>query len=511
MPEDVGLTVDPRRDEPIYRQIFDQVVARVQAGTFPAGYKLPPTRVLAKTLRTHRNTVARAYADLEDAGFVTSTVGRGTFVEPQSLVPNARAGAAPKPTDAGAMPWSSLLSRGARVDTLGRAERFTRPNVGQDVVNLVRMQPSEDLLPHELMRRSVERVFAELGAKALAYAPPEGVARLREQIAIDLSTRGVPATADDVLVTTGSQQALDLVTRALVDPGDAILVDPTTYSGAIDLFALAGARLLPVPNDGEGPDPRALERYSRSGAKALYVMPNGHNPTGRTISAARRHELVAWSRAAGIPIIEDDYGAGLTLDEHGALPHLRALDGDVIHVSTFSKRLIPALRAGILVTPRALRSVLRPIKRVMDLGTSAVLQHALADFLERGYLRAHTTRILAEYRARRDALEGALHKHMPREVRWDRPTHGVVLWLRLPATIEPERLYEEALRQGVLVSPSSLWSVEPGTERGIRIAFCAEPRERIVLGVQRLGKAMRLLLASNAKSGHQEQAAMEVV
>jgi DNA-binding transcriptional MocR family regulator len=303
MAEDVGLTVDPRRDEPIYRQIFDQVVARVQAGTFPPGYKLPPTRILAKTLHTHRNTIARAYADLEDAGFVSSTVGRGTFVEAQSI-PQRDVGRGDAVS--GGMPWSSLLSRGARVETLGRAERFHRPNVGRDVVNMVRMQPSEDLLPHDLMKRSIERVFAELGGKALAYAPPEGVARLREQIALDLASRGVPATADDVLVTSGSQQALDLITRALVDPGDAILVDPTTYSGAIDLFALAGARLLPVPNDGEGPDPRALERFSRSGAKALYVMPNGHNPTGRTITASRRHELVAWSRAAGIPIIEDD-------------------------------------------------------------------------------------------------------------------------------------------------------------------------------------------------------------
>lgn len=507
MNEDVGLTVDPRRDEPIYRQIFDQVVTRVQAGTFPAGYKLPPSRVLAKTLQTHRNTVARAYADLESAGFVSSTVGRGTFVEPQSSPTRdaARAGAT-----AGGMPWSQLLSRGARVETLGRAERFHRPNVGRDVVNMVRMQPSEDLLPHDLMRRSIERVLSELGAKALAYAPPDGLPRLREQIALDLVSRGVPATADDVLVTTGSQQALDLVARALVDPGDAVLVEPTTYSGAIDIFSLAGARLLPVARDGEGPDPRALERFSRSGAKALYLMPNGHNPTGLTISAARRHELVAWSRAAGIPIIEDDYGAGLMLDPHAAPPHLRALDADVIHVSTFSKRLIPALRAGLVVAPPALRSVLRPIKRVMDLGTSAVLQHALAEFLERGYLRAHTTRVVAAYRERRDALEGALRKAMPKDVRWDRPTHGVVLWLRLPDEIDPEQLYEEALRQGVLVSPSALWSVVPGTERGVRLAFCAEPPARLVLGAQRLGKAMRVLLASTTKD-RREPAAMEVV
>ncbi|CAN5253861.1 PLP-dependent aminotransferase family protein [soil metagenome] len=505
MADDVGLTVDPRRDEPIYRQIFDQVVARVQAGTFPPGFKLPPSRILARTLHTHRNTIARAYADLEDAGFVSSTVGRGTFVEPQ-----VKARDAGREAVAGAMPWSSLLSRGARGETLGRMERFHRPNMGRDVVNLVRMQPSDDLLPEKLLRRSLERILAELGPKALSYAPPEGIQRLRDQIAIDLVSRGVPAAADDVIVTTGSQQALDLVARALVDPGDAILVDPTTYSGAIDVFSLAGARLLPVPSDREGPDPLALERFARSGAKALYLMPNGHNPTGLTISSARRHELVAWSRASGIPIIEDDYGAGLTLDEHVAPPHLRALDADVIHLSTFSKRLIPALRAGYVVAPPSLRNVLRPMERVMDLGTSAVLQHALADFLERGYLRAHTTRILVEYRARRDALEGALRKALPKDVHWNRPSHGLVLWIPLPAAIDPERLHEEALRQGVLVSPSPLWSVEPGAERGVRLAFCAEPPARLVEGAKRLGKAFKVLLSSTNKD-RREPAAMEVV
>src|SRR5262249_47521775 len=137
---------------------------------------------------------------------------------------------------------------------------------------------------------------------------------------------------DDVLITSGSQQGLDLVARTLVNPGETILVESTTYSGAIDLFTLAGARLVPVACDEDGPLRDALERVNRSDVKALYVMPTGHNPTGRTMSAERRRALVEWSRAAAIPIIEDDFVAGLSLEEREEPPHLRALDGDVIHL-----------------------------------------------------------------------------------------------------------------------------------------------------------------------------------
>src|SRR5690606_24506425 len=182
-------------------------------------------------------------------------------------------------------------------------------------INLARMQPGAELIPEALLRRCVMHVLGGRSVDALGYAPAEGTPRLREQIARDLVERGVPVRTEEVIVTSGSQQGLDLVARALLDPGDTLLVEPTTYAGAIDLFTLAGARLTPVPMDAGGPDPAALERLVRPDVKGLYLMPNAHNPTGRTLGAERRRALVAWSKATGIPIIEDDYAAGIVLDE----------------------------------------------------------------------------------------------------------------------------------------------------------------------------------------------------
>ena len=501
-----GLTLEPGGDEPLYQQIFDAVVARIRSGAFAEGHRLPPTRLLAGELGTHRNTVVHGYAALESAGFVRCEVGRGTYVAAPKDRPRSDA-----PPAAPAMPWSSLLSRGVMVEPLRRAERIGRRAVPKDAINLTRMQPSADLLPHELLRRCVDHVLRTKGSRALTYAPAEGIPSLRALIAEDLVRQGVPAKADDVIVTTGSQQAIDLLARALVNPGDPFLVDSTTYGGAINLLSVAGARLVAIPCDDEGPELGALGRMSRGGAKGLYLMPNAHNPTGAVISAARRTGLVKWSRDAGVPLIEDDYGADLALDDEPAPPALRALDGDVLHVGTFSKRLIPGLRVGYLVCPPSLRPTLIALKHAMDLGTSALTQYALAEFLERGYLRAHTNVTLPEYRLRRDALQRGLAAHLPRGLRWREPGRGLVLWLPLPRAYDPEQVFEEAQRRGVLVGPGGLYAVDPGAARGLRLTFCAEPADRLELGARRLGETLRALASDRVGAEREGAQSLEAV
>ncbi|HWO13587.1 MAG TPA: PLP-dependent aminotransferase family protein, partial [Polyangiaceae bacterium] len=404
--------------------------------------------------------------------------------------------AAPRPLD---IPWAALLSRAAQSEALGRAERQGRRGEhGAGTINLARMEPAPELIPEQLLRRCFMHVLGGHGLHALGYAPVEGTPGLREQIARDLVERGVPVRTEEVIVTSGSQQGLDLIARALLNPGDTLLVEPTTYAGAIDLFTLGGARLLPVPMDTEGPDVTALDRLTRPEVKGLYLMPNAHNPTGRTLGAARRRALIEWSRASGVPIIEDDYAAGIVLDDTEALPHLRALDGDVIHVSTFSKRLAPALRVGYVVAPAALRPALMSLMRVVALGTSATTQLALGEFMERGYLRAHGSRTRQLYRAQRDALSEALLEHLPSACTWQLPSHGVVLWVRLPDGTDPEGVSAEARRRGVLVSPSSLFTVGGRPEPAIRLVFSAETTERLVEGARRLAQAIERALAERS-------------
>jgi DNA-binding transcriptional MocR family regulator len=497
MVQSLGLALDPRSGTSLYQQIFDQVVTRIRSGAFPAGFRLPPTRALASALRTNRNTVVRAYEDLLAAGFVDSTVGRGTFVadaRPQTTS-SAREGGTVA-LGAGGMPWSTLLARSLFAEPLSRIERLQRSigPMSTDAINLARLEPSADLIPNELLRRCSEHVLRTSGGKAFRYSNRDGTPRLRGLIAEDLARQGVPAAAEDIIVTSGSQQAIDLVTRALVNPGDPFLVDEWTYAGALNILSATGARLVAVPSDDEGPSLSALERVSHIGAKGFYLMPNSQNPTGASISARRRETLIEWSRRSGVPLIEDDYVADLNLDGSTAPVALRALDGDVVYLGSFSKRLAPGLRVGFMVVPPLFRQKLMLLKHAADSGSSEFLQDVLSEFLERGYLDAHLSKSIPEYRSRRDALEAGLKRHLPKEITWRRPERGLSLWLSLPASISPQELFEQAQRKGVMVQPSSLNAVEDRDEGGLRLAYCGEPEARLLEGAKRLGRAVSALV-----------------
>jgi DNA-binding transcriptional MocR family regulator len=484
----LDLKIDPDRDEPLYQQIFDQLVLQIRSGRLAPGTRLPPTRDLARRLEIHRNTVIHAYEELVAAGFAIAGVGRGTFV---NALPRSQP--LSEPPEQPRVAWETLVSGVLRSGPLRSFEQFVIGPAARDVVNLSRLEPSIDLVPAELFQRCVDHVLRTLGAKALAYGPREGLPRLRGRIAEDLGRRGLLLEQDDILVTTGSQQALDLLARALLDPGDTVLVGASTYTGAIRVFAAAGARVAAVPSDEQGPDLRALEALGGPAPKFFYLMPDCNNPTGACISLQRRQELLRWSQERGVPLVEDDYGADLGLEGQPPLPALRSMSRDVPYLGTFSKKLIPALRLGFLVCPPGLRGLLAPLKQAMDLGTSALLQHALAEFLDRGYLEPHLGRIRAEYRRRRDALETALSEHLPAELRWRHPEQGLMLWLPLPPALDARLLFEEARREGVLVSPSPLFGVDGRPEPGVRLTFCAEPPERLAEGARRLGRAVKRL------------------
>jgi DNA-binding transcriptional MocR family regulator len=490
MDQSLGINLQPDHG-PFYQQIFDQIVERIQNGAFSRGFRLPPTRSLAGRLGVHRNTVVRAYEALEDGGFIESTVGRGTFVRGASTRPTPVA-----PPQNGGMPWASLMSRAADAEPLTRFHRLARRSTGAGGINLAGMQPPADLLPIDLFRRCMTHVMQTLDARALAYAPREGVPRLRESLAADLARQGVPARPEEILVTTGSQQGLDLLSRGLVNPDDPVMVETSTYAGALNIFTIAGARLVAVPNDAEGPDLAALERLTRSRAKAFYLMPDAQNPTGGTISTARRRALIAWSRRASVPLIEDAYVSDLWIDDSPQPVSMRALDGEVLHIGTFSKKLIPALRVGYVLHPESLGPRFTSLKHTMDLGNSALLQYGLAEFLERGYMAPHLERVRAEYRRRRDALVASLEKHLPKEISFLSPLAGYALFLPLPDEVSPMAAFEAAEREGVLVTPSTLNAVtRHGGGGGLRLTFCGEGPKKLAEGARKLARVLEDMLA----------------
>ena len=246
------------------------------------------------------------------------------------------------------------------------------------------------------LQEACQRVLAEHGARALQYGPTQGYRPLREMISRHTARYGISITPDQVLVTSGAQQALDLIGKVFINPGDHILVEEPTHVGALEAWQSYQAEYVGVPLDAEGIQTDLLEAALRSGPKLLYVLPNFHNPTGVTLSLARRLKLVALADQYGVPILEDDpYGQLRYAGEH--IAPLAVLDGrlhthehlpdsgNVLYLSTFSQTLAPGLRLGWMIAPVDVMPRLVQAKQGADLQTSLFLQMVAYEVARGGF------------------------------------------------------------------------------------------------------------------------------
>ena len=348
--------------------------------------------------------------------------------------------------------------------------------------------PAPELFPVDDIRAAAERVLAESGAQAFQYGASEGIAPLREQIADEMAARGIACSADDVLITTGSQQGLDLLGKVFLDPGDVILTETPTYLAAIQAFQCFEANFQPVATDDEGVVPEAVDELAATGrVRFLYVIPNFQNPTGRTLSLARRRQLAEIAARRKLLIVEADPYARLRYrGEH--LPPIKSFDtsGQVIYLSTFSKTVAPGFRTGWIVASPEVRDKLVIAKQAADLHTSSFDQLVLERYLRDFDNRRHVERVCAAYGERYAVMDEALRRHMPEGFSWTRPEGGMFLWVSGPETMDAMAVLAEAVDAGVAFVPGTDFFPRGGGENHMRLNFSNAKPEAIRDGIARL-------------------------
>nr|WP_320783213.1 PLP-dependent aminotransferase family protein [Streptomyces sp. CRN 30] len=362
-----------------------------------------------------------------------------------------------------------------------------------EVINFAGGLPAPELFDAEGIAAAYRAVLAEVPGQALQYATTEGEPALRAALAERTTARGLATEADDLLVTTGSQQALSLLATALLEPGDTVLVEDPCYLAALQAFGLAGARVIAVPGDGDGPDPRALEELVvRERPKLFYTVPTFQNPTGRTMSAARRIAVAEVAGRCGLWIVEDDPYGELRF-EGERVPWIAAREGArdrTVLLGSFSKVMAPGLRLGWLRAPAALRRACTVAKQAADLHTPTVNQLAAARYLADRDLDAHVRRVAGAYRERRDAMLAGLADALPAGSRWTRPEGGMFLWVRLPAAYDTAELLPEVVRHDVAYVPGAPFYAGAPDRSTMRLCFVTQTPEEIGEGLRRLGAAL---------------------
>ena len=394
-----------------------------------------------------------------------------------------------KPNDLPQTPWT--MAR--------RAERMN-PSVIREILKVTEKPgiisfagglPSPRTFPVAEFEAACAQVLRDDPQGALQYAASEGYGPLRELVAAMLPWSVDPA---QVLITTGSQQGLDLVAKILIDEGSRILVETPTYLGALQAFTPMEPVVESVASDDAGVDIADLAAKVGTGAgkaRFLYVLPNFQNPTGRTMTEARRAALVAKAAELGLPLIEDNPYGDLWFDNAPALPLTARNPEGCIYLGSFSKVLAPGLRLGFIVAPKAMYPKLLQAKQAADLHSPGFNQRLVAEVMKDGFLDRHVPTIRAQYKTQRDAMLQAMAQDMPAGVSWNTPDGGMFLWARLPEGMNAVDLLPHAVDKGVAFVPGAAFYADHADPRTMRLSFVTPSVEEIRRGVAALAATIR--------------------
>jgi 2-aminoadipate transaminase len=342
--------------------------------------------------------------------------------------------------------------------------------------------------------------------EALQYGSRAGLAELRHWIAGHLRGDGIAVAAEQILVTNGAKHSLELVCNVLLDEGDAVVVTAPTYQTAIPVFRAFGAEFIEIGQDDDGLDVvelaaelRNLERDGQPMPKLIYDIPDFHNPTGVTMTWARRAALVDLAQRHGIYLVEDSPYRTVRFEGEDQ-PPIAALDtaGIVLHLGTFSKLMAPGLRIGWLAGPPEI--VLRAAQLKSDGGSSPLVQRIIADWCNGGKLPAQTAAARQTFRQHRDRMLAALRHDIP-EASVTVPEGGYYLWISLPNGVDGDQLAQRAAGLGVAITPGSKcyaggrrWPRNAGPPKHqIRLAYSHMAPDTIDDGISRLAQALRSL------------------
>lgn len=363
-----------------------------------------------------------------------------------------------------------------------------------DIVRFAMGSPAHEAIPTELLAEVGQEAIGAASPDAFDYAATEGDPALREALLEMLAGTTDATSAERLTITAGGMQGLDLACKLFVDPGDLVAVESPTYTNGSATALSYQAELLEVPVDREGMVVDELRRAGEQGRrpKVIYTIPTFQNPSGASMSLARRQELLELARSWGSVVIDDD-PYGMLRFAGQELPSLHELaDGDplVFSVRTFSKIIAPGLRVGWVDTDPSLQPLLINAKQAMDTCTNLPMQRLVAAFLRAGHLEEHLAEQRRRYRLRKEAMQAALTEHFGGIARWTDPEGGFFLWVTFDPPVDTGALFPVALAEGVAYIPGNAFSPGGRFPDALRLCFASTPPERIAEGVRRLRVAV---------------------
>lgn len=356
--------------------------------------------------------------------------------------------------------------------------------------------PAGELFPIKEMEAATVEAYEKHGEAVMQYGSASGVTQLREQLLKRSSDKeNIHAGLSNIMMTTGSEQALDLMGKCFIDPGDAVLLEEPTYLCAVDVFRSYGAKFYGVEMDDQGMRTDKLEEALKAHpeTKLVYTIPNYQNPTGRTMSLARRKQVAQLAAKYDVYVLEDNPYGDIRFGNEPHIPSIKSFDTSdhVVYTSTFSKILAPGFRLGWVIAHDYLIKKLTVMKQSADLQTDNLVQYACSAYLKNNDIDQHIQEISQVYSERKDRMVADIRKYFPENVSCTNPHGGMFLWVTVPGVKDTVALFKQCLKYKVAFVPGDpFFGVDPvpGT---FRLNYSCMPVDKIDEGIKRLGQALQ--------------------
>ena len=362
-----------------------------------------------------------------------------------------------------------------------------------DVIPFAAGNPAPEAFPVEDVRRLSAEIFADDPITALQYGISEGYTPLRQVVFADMQKRfGVGTADDDIIITSGAQQVVDLTAKVLLNEDDVVICEAPSFIGALNTFRSYKARLVGVDVEADGMDMDKLEATLRRepGAKVIYTIPNFQNPSGVTMSWAKRQRLYELAKQYGVMVLEDNpYGELRCRGED--VPAIKTLDKDgiVIYSGSFSKILAPGIRVAFTIAPKPVIAKMTVGKQASDVHTPCFNQMLVYRWMTECDYLGHIAKIRDNYRERLDLMCGLIDEKWGDFVTYVRPEGGLFIWCELPERVDMLGFCRAAAERKVAVVPGTAFLMNPtDTTQCIRLNFSTPTREGIVKGMEILGE-----------------------
>ncbi|NLN48045.1 MAG: PLP-dependent aminotransferase family protein [Clostridiales bacterium] len=365
-----------------------------------------------------------------------------------------------------------------------------------EIISFAGGLPAPELFPIESLKEVCLKVLDTDGKAALQYSPTEGYVPLRKIISERLGRLGIDISFENILITSGSQQGLEFCARVFVDEGDTIICESPSYLGALNAFKAYLPKFVEVKMDEDGMKMDELEKALKENpnAKFIYTIPDFQNPTGITMSLDRRKKIVELAEQYNVPVVEDNPYGDLRFDGEKH-PPISCFDtkGLVIYLGTFSKIFAPGLRLGWVAASPEITQKYVLVKQGADLQTNSMSQREIATYIETNDIDAHIEKIIKVYRKRRDLMLETMKQEFTNNVSYTYPNGGLFTWVTLPEGIDAADVLQKALEEKVAFVPGGSFYPNPGNENHFRLNYSNMPEDKIVEGITRLGKVLKVL------------------